>query len=1015
MKCLCKSSDQRLFTRVQAAQRWSRQLAVTILRVIEKKEKNIVSKALIIVESPAKARTIAKFLKGDYIVESSIGHIRDLPSRAADIPPSYKKKPWARTGVDIENGFKPLYIIPGTKKPHVKKLKDLMSDVDALYLATDEDREGEAIAWHLLEVLKPKVPVKRMVFHEITSQAIAAALDNPRDVDERLVDAQEARRILDRLYGYEVSPVLWKKVRPRLSAGRVQSVATRLVVEREQSRRDFKSADYWGVTATLAGQGGKVEGLSVSLMDISGQRIALGRDFSAATGDLTENARAAKVCVLREEGAKLLQSTLTDADFKVAEVQRKPFTQKPSAPFITSTLQQDASRKLRFTAKRTMRTAQRLYENGYITYMRTDSTNLSEEAVKASRSQIETLFGKENLPDEPRVYSKKVKGAQEAHEAIRPAGENFRTPDDVRHELDEDAIRLYELIWKRTVASQMRDAKGERTQMRFHAPIDQSVAEQIGIEKAGPAMFQVSGKVILFPGFLNVYVESSEDGERKTDDLDRLLPPLEEGQELVAKELEGKCHSTLPPARFTEASLIKELEQRGIGRPSTYASIIQTIQDRGYVWKKSGALVPTLTAFAVTRLLVQHFGGLVDYEFTARMESDLDEISTGSKEAVPWLSVFYFGEESAVDTTTDDERSVVADLGLQKLIGSGVEDIDAREVCSIYLGENEDGEKVAARVGRYGPYLQIGDTDSRANIPDDIPLDELDQEYALKLLEQSKLANRVLGEHPETQQPVYLRSGRYGPYVQLGDPELTPKGNVKKGSKPKMSSLFPSMAIETLTLDEAVFLLSFPKVLGTHPEHGAEITVQDGQYGPYIAMEVEGKRDSRSLEDHEQMRNMTLEAALELFKQPKARRKAQGPLAELAASPVTGKAIEVRTGRFGPYVTDGQINATIPSTRDPLKVTFDEALELISAREDKIRQQGEDPRAVKTKRAPVKKAAKKATTKKKATKKKATKKKATKKKSTSKKSTAADDASPKAEKPKAKPKVMLRQNASKSA
>jgi DNA topoisomerase I len=995
---------------------WSKQCLLDSNRESLKRKRKNVSKALIIVESPAKARTISRFLKGDYVVESSIGHVRDLPSRAADIPPSYKKKPWARTGVDIENGFKPLYIVPGTKKPQVKKLKDLMNDADELYLATDEDREGEAIAWHLTEVLKPTIPVKRMVFHEITAQAITAALESPRDLDDRLVDAQEARRILDRLYGYEVSPVLWKKVRPRLSAGRVQSVATRVVVDREQARRDFRSADYWGVTAVLGGGAKNVEDVTTTLMEISGQRVAIGRDFSPDTGALTENARAAKVVVLSEDAANALQAKLKGATFQVNEVIRKPFTQRPAAPFITSTLQQDAGRKLRFTAKRTMRTAQRLYENGYITYMRTDSTHLSDEAVKASRTQIEELFGKENLPDAPRTYTKKVKGAQEAHEAIRPAGEKFKTPDSVRAELDEDAIRLYELIWKRTLASQMRDAKGERTTIRFGSDVDAALAKTIGVEESGQASFQVSGKVVLFPGFLNVYVESSEDGEKKTDDLDRLLPPMEEGQKLDSKELEAKCHTTLPPARFTEASLVKELEQRGIGRPSTYASIIQTIQDRGYVWKKSGALVPTLTAFAVTRLLVQHFGDLVDYEFTARMESDLDEISRGTKEAVPWLSVFYFGSEERQAQTQEDGRSVVATLGLQKLIGTGVEDIDAREVCSIYLGENEDGERIAARVGRYGPYLQIGDTDTRANIPDDIPLDELDKEHALRLLAQAQLANRVLGEHPENKKPVYLRSGRYGPYVQLGDPELTPKGNVKKGSKPRMASLFPTMTVETLTLEEAVFLLSFPKVLGTHPEHGSEITVQDGQYGPYISMEVGEKRDSRSLENHEQMQSINLDQALELFLQPRSRRKAQGPLALLANSPVTGTPIEVRTGRFGPYVTDGQINATIPSTRDPLKVTFDEALEFISAREDKIRQQGEDPRAPKTKRAPAKKAAKKAT-KKKATKKKATKKKATKKKATKKKAATSEPDEPAAEAPakKAKPKVMLRSGASKSA
>lgn len=937
------------------------------------------SKALIIVESPAKARTIAKYLGRDYIVESSIGHVRDLPGKAAEIPAQYKKKAWARTGVDVENGFKPLYIVPATKKAQVKKLKDLLADATELYLATDEDREGEAIAWHLKEVLKPKVPVKRMVFHEITERAIKAALENPRELDNKLVDAQEARRILDRLFGYEVSPILWRKVRPRLSAGRVQSVATRLVVGRERLRIAFHDADFWSVNGVLEADA-SFKDVNVDLVEVGGHRIALGKDFDPDTGAMSEQAKANGVLLLDETKAQKLENALKAATFNVDEVVKKPFTQKPAAPFITSTLQQEAGRKLRYTANRAMRVAQRLYENGYITYMRTDSVNLSEEAVKAARKQASELYGADHVPETPRSYSKKVKGAQEAHEAIRPAGETFRTPEELRDELDDEALKLYELIWKRTVACQMKDAKGQRTQLRFKA------ATGLDGPLAGDALMTASGKVITFPGFLRAYVEGSDDPQQELEDKERLLPDVSKGDKLPAQSMESKKHTTQPPARFTEASLVKELEDLGIGRPSTYASIIQTIQDRGYVWKKGGALVPTLTAFAVTNLLEQHFRELVDYEFTARMEDDLDAISAGEKEAEPWLERFYFGQNRKKPAT---ENGPLSEVGLKAKIGNGVEDIDAREVCSMHLGDNDAGEGLFARVGRYGPYLQVGDTDLRANIPDDIAPDELDAKEAKRLLHQASVANRTLGQDPETGKNIYLKSGRFGPYVQFGDPELTPKGNIKKGSKPRMSSLFPDMDIETLTLDEALFLLSFPKSLGEHPDHGAEIFVQDGQFGPYISMEVDGKRESRSLEDHKQMRDLTLEGAVKLFAEPKkrGRRAAAGPIQELAASPVTGKNITVRTGRFGPYVTDGEVNATIPSGRDPAKITFDDALELIAAREARMRDQGKEPRA-KSKKAAKKAPAKKAAAKKKTTKKAAAKKKTT-KKAASKKKTAA--------------------------
>ena len=947
-------------------------------------------KALIIVESPAKARTIAKYLGGDYIVESSIGHVRDLPGKAAEIPAKYKKKPWARTGVDVENGFKPLYIVPEAKKAQVKKLKTLLEDADELYLATDEDREGEAIAWHLKEVLKPKVPVKRMVFHEITKKAIQHAIDNPRELDSQLVDAQEARRILDRLFGYEVSPVLWKKVRPRLSAGRVQSVATRLIVERERLRMAFHSGAYWSVSGVLNTLK-KPKEVDVDLLDVDGRRIALGKDFDPNTGLLSDAAKNNNVLLLDERSANSLQGAFAQQEFTVTEVNKKPFTQKPSAPFITSSLQQEASRKLRYTAKRTMRVAQRLYENGYITYMRTDSTNLSEEAINAARNLVTELYGEEYLPDAPRSYVKKVKGAQEAHEAIRPAGDTFRTPESLKEELDDEMVRLYELIWMRTVACQMKDANGERTQVRLQTEVSETLAGTAGIP-AGKATLSASGKVILFPGFLRAYVEGSDDPDAELGDKEKVLAPLEVGDKLPSISIEAKEHHTQPPARFTEASLVKELEELGIGRPSTYASIIQTVQDRGYVWKKGSALVPTLTAFAVVRLLENHFGELVDYAFTARMEGDLDNISAGDQKATPWLAAFYFGEKGKPANDDEDiSDGPLAKIGLKNKIGVGVEGIDARGISSMPIGE-VDGEEVMARVGRYGPYLQVGDTDQRANLPDDTEPDGLNSEKAAELLRIAALANRELGTHPDTGETVFLKSGRYGPYVQLGEPELTAKGNIKKGTKPRMSSLFPEMNIETLTLDEAVFLLSFPKMIGEHPLHKAEIWVQDGQFGPYMTMEVDGKKDSRSLEGHEQMKNMTLDEAVKIYSQPKqrGRRQAQGPLAELGESPVTKVQITVRDGRFGPYVTDGQVNATIPSGRDPKKITFDDALELIAQREERMRNDGKDPRPPKkekaAKKAPAKKAAsKKKTTKKKAAKKKATKKTATKKKAAAKK------------------------------
>jgi DNA topoisomerase-1 len=895
-----------------------------------------VAKALVIVESPAKAKTIAKYLGKDFIVESSIGHIRDLPSSADQIPEAYKKKPWARTGVDVENDFTPLYIVPPEKKAQVTKLKNLLADADALYLATDEDREGEAIAWHLREVLKPKVPVKRMVFHEITESAIKKAIKNPREIDQPLVDAQEARRILDRLFGYEVSPILWKKVAPRLSAGRVQSVATRLIVEREKARRAFVSGTYWGITAHLQKDGARV---IAEMIELDGTRIARGQDFDANTGALAAGTRAV---LLDEKKAKALEALLPKTDFVVSDVQKKPFSQKPAAPFTTSTLQQEAARKLRFTAQRTMRTAQRLYENGYITYMRTDSTTLSEQALSAARSQIAEMYGDAYVPSEPRKYATKSKGAQEAHEAIRPAGETFRTPEQLKGELDDDQFRLYELIWKRTVASQMKDATGERTQVRF----DAATAE-------GRATFQASGKVIHFPGFLRAYVEGSDDPDAELEEQERVLPPLSEKDRLGAEKIEASGHQTQPPARYTEASLVKELEDRGIGRPSTYASIIQTIQDRGYVFKKGTALVPTFTAFAVINLLEKHFGELVDYAFTATMEADLDAISEGEKQATPWLQRFYWGASlKPKDGKSTKKGDKLQDIGLKAKVDGSQDDIDPRTICELPLGHTEDGQLVAARVGRYGPYVQIGDSDKRANIPEDTAPDELTVEKALQLLKDASQANKPLGVDPVTKKPVYVKSGRFGPYVQLGDVELNDKGKAK-GEKPRMASLWPGMTVQTLTLDEALLLLSFPKVLGRHPETGIDVILYDGKFGPYVAMEGHDKagvyvKETRSLPDRAMLLTLKLADAVELLKQPRVRGSrgavVQPPLATLGQSQITGQPIQVKTGRFGAYVTDGQVNATIPSGKDPLKLTLDDALELIAAREGKMREQGLDPR-----------------------------------------------------------------------
>ena len=898
------------------------------------------NKALIIVESPAKARTISRFLGDNYLVESSIGHVRDLPSKASEIPAKYKKKSWARIGVDTENSFKPLYIVPEGKKAQIKKLKDLLKGASELYLATDEDREGEAIAWHLIELLKPKIPVRRMVFHEITEQAITQALANPREIDLRLVEAQEARRILDRLYGYEVSPLLWIKIKPKLSAGRVQSVANRLIVDRERERIAFRSAGFSSLRAHLEETDGDVESVLVSLDQ---RRVAQSRDFEPTTGQLSNVAVSDRILHLNLESVTDLKTQLLNQSFEVVEVRQTPFTQKPSGPFITSTLQQEAGRKLRFTANRTMRVAQRLYENGYITYMRTDSMTLSEQAIQATRAQIEDLFGSQYLPSQQRNYHKKIKGAQEAHEAIRPAGEVFQRPDQIRTELDDDAIRLYELIWKRTLASQMKNATGQRTRILFETEVTQPIQDQSGQPVKGKAVFSASGKVIEFDGFLKVEVKRSEQTFTLPEEKERVLPPLSKGQTLSANQVIALEHHTKPPARYTEVSLIRVLEEKGIGRPSTYAAIIQTIQERGYAWKKGSALIPTLTGFAVNQLLEKHFSRLVDYEFSAQMEGDLDLISRGERTSQPWLHQFYFGK----DLQVPDEEKIdlsVEELGLKGKLAISAEYIDARAISTFDIGELE-GEKVVARVGRYGPYIQVGETERKAYVTDEIVLDELSAEQADHLLTEASRANRELGRHSETGELIFLKNGRYGPYTQLGDIDPEAKGSKKK--KPKMASLWPEMEPETLTLEQAELLLSFPRILGIHTEFGTDVTVQDGPYGPYVSCKrQDGKNESRSLENHQQLLTLTLEESLEILARPaeRRRRSAQGPLAQLGLSPLTKKEIEVRMGRFGPYVTDGQINATIPTAKDPMKVTFDDALELIAVREEKMRAEGKEPR-----------------------------------------------------------------------
>ncbi|BCJ43919.1 DNA topoisomerase 1 [Actinoplanes ianthinogenes] len=886
---------------------------------------------LVIVESPSKAKTIAGYLGPDYLVEASVGHIRDLPKNADEVPAKYKGQPWARLGVDVDNGFQALYVVSDSRKQQVAKLQKLAKEVDEIFLATDEDREGEAIAWHLIETIKPKVPVKRMVFHEITKPAIQAAVANPRDIDRSLVDAQEARRILDRLYGYEVSPVLWKKVMRGLSAGRVQSVATRIVVERERQRMAFRSAEYWDIQAQLAVQG-TVEGprsFQATLIALDGDRIATGKDFEPTTGQLKPGAA---VVQLDGAGARGLAARLEGRSFAVTRVEEKPYRRRPYAPFTTSTLQQEASRKLRSSSKQTMSTAQSLYEKGYITYMRTDSVNLSETAIAAARRQIAELYGANNVPPQPRRYTTKAKNAQEAHEAIRPAGDNFRTPGEVAKELTTAEFKLYELIWRRTIASQMTDAVGNSISVRIRAV---STANE-------EADFAASGKTITDPGFLRAYVESSDDENAEAEDAERRLPNLVKDQPLTADELNALGHHTSPPPRYTEASLVKALEELGIGRPSTYSSIMQTIQDRGYVEKRGQAMIPSFLAFAVIGLLEGHYPRLVDYNFTAAMEGQLDDIAAGDGTQLDFLTSFYFGSQAS---GADEEIARAG--GLKKMVTENLSAIDAREVNSIPLFTDEENRQVVVRVGKFGPYLQRkGPTpegaeepaEDRASIPEGVAPDELTPEKVAELFLAGN-GDRTLGEDPATGEPVLIKSGRFGPYVQSGESK---------------SSLFSTQSPQTLTLEQALQLLSLPRVVGKDAD-GNEIIARNGKFGPFIQRE----KDSRSLESEDRLFTVTLEEALAMLAAPKVRGQRGAPKPPLrdleGVDPVSEKPLLVKDGRFGPYVTDGETNVTLRRGQTPEELTLEEAIQMIAEK----RAKGPAPKkkAAAKKAAPAKKAA----------------------------------------------------------
>ena len=902
---------------------------------------------LVIVESPAKAKTIQGYLGSGYDVQASVGHVRDLPNSAGEVPAAIKGKPWARLAIDVEDGFKPYYVVTASKRAKVAELKKALASADELWLATDEDREGEAIAWHLREVLKPKVPVRRMVFHEITREAINEAAANTRDLDQDLVDAQEARRLVDRLFGFEVSPVLWKKVLSGLSAGRVQSVATRLVVDRERARIAFRSAGYWDASGTFVAEGGE---FPAKLVAIDGSRVASGGDFGD-DGQLKPAAAKAGALRLDQQTALGLVTALDGASWSVRSVTEKPTTRRPSAPFMTSTLQQEASRKMRWGAQRTMRAAQGLYENGHITYMRTDSTTLSAGALRAARQSASEIYGAAFVSETPRKYDRKVKNAQEAHEAIRPAGDSFARPAELAGRVSADEFALYELIWKRTIASQMADARLATTTVRLGA----------GALDGRDVEFSASGTVTLFAGFLAAYEEGTDevrDSESGTEGggraADRRLPAMREGDALGCTELHAEGHTTTPPARYTEASLVKDLEERGIGRPSTYAAIIATIVDRGYVRKKGTSLIPTFLAFSVTRLMEQHFATLVDYGFTARLEEILDLVANASTDRLRVLEGFFYG-----DPTRDFP-------GLDPLV-KGLGDIDARAMASFPIGPDGLSEglvtgapgEIVLRVGKYGPYVERGE--EKGNVGEEVAPDELDLAMAEALLA-APSGDRVLGLHPESGLEIVAKSGRYGPYVT----EVLPEG-APKSAKPRTGSLLSGMSLDTLTLEDALRIMTLPRVVGTDPE-GNEITAANGRYGPYIARTVDGKADYRSLASEDQLFTVTLEEALALYAAPKQRRgqgRAAEPLREIGLDPASGGAITLREGRFGPYVTDGETNASLRKGDDPATITLERAAELLADR----RAAGPPVKRTAKKAAAKKAPAKKATAKKAAAKK----------------------------------------------
>ena len=930
-------------------------------------------KALVIVESPAKAKTIAKFLGAGYQVEASIGHIRDLPGGKKEIPEQYKSEPWAYLGVDVDHDFEPVYIVPAEKKKQVSHLKAALKDADELYLATDEDREGEAISWHLHEVLKPKVPVKRLVFHEITREAIQHALTTTRQIDAGMVKAQETRRILDRLYGFDVSNLLWRKVAPKLSAGRVQSVAVRLIVDRERDRMAFHSATYFDLDGVFASS--QKINFNAALMSVDGAKIPSGKDFDSATGKIKDP----KMLLLDSVAAEALRMKLEKASYRVVSIEVKPFVERPKPPFTTSTLQQEANRKLGFTAKQTMRTAQSLYENGYITYMRTDSTTMAKVAVDAARDLVHTQYGKDFLHPTERTYASKVKNAQEAHEAIRPAGHPFQLPEKLRGELDYDGFRLFEMIWKRTIASQMADARKKRVIVTIE-----------GSFAGGQAIFQASGTSIEFEGFLRAYVEGSDDPEAELAEKERLLPDLTEKEILSLAKLDAVSHTTQPPARFTEASLTQALEERGIGRPSTYASIIETIQYRDYVFKKGNALVPSWTAFAVIRLLEEHLGKLVNYQFTAQMEDHLDEISRNERGNSDYLREFYFGE-TAIETTTTTaalDGKVPAIGGLRPLLASKINEIDPRVACSYPVGTPTTGdyrEDIVVRVGRYGPFLEQGAR--KASIPQDLAPDEINVESALELLSKQAAGDAPLGTDPETGMNIYVKVGRYGPYIQRGEPDEEGRKN---------ASLPKGLPMESVDLPLALKFLTLPRELGIHPTENYKVVANIGPFGPYVMKTVGKDKDYRSIPKDQNVLDISLDDAIFLLSQPKAGRGRAEPKPALKTfdeSPITGKAIQLLEGKYGPYLADGETNASLPKDMLVETVTMEIALALLAERSAAG---GSKKKKFSKKRGATTSAStkkKKATTKKKATPeteagaktatKKATKKKASKKKSAS--------------------------------